>query len=89
MTNLTTRFLSRLASHTISGVELFDGAIYPKYEDQSILNIPSTVCEWMDVPRLSANPLKREIISPLEGGVKHDGQESVQLPMASSGMRCG
>ena len=70
MTDLTTRFLSRLTSHTISGVELSDSAVYPKYEDQSILNIPSTVCELMDVPWPSANPLNQEIISPLQGGVK-------------------
>ena len=70
MTDLTTRFLSRLTSHTISGVELFDGAIYPKYEDQSILNIPSTICKWMNLPGLSTNPLNQDIISPLEGEVK-------------------
>jgi hypothetical protein len=70
MPDQTSQYLSRLQDNLIPGLDLGNEIIYPKYENQSIVNIPSTVCEWMDLPRFGSGPLIPEIIAPLGSGFR-------------------
>ena len=70
MPDLTTELLPRLQAHKLPGLGSFSEFIHPKYEDQSILNIPSTICAWMGVPGLEVNPLTSEITNPLGSGIR-------------------
>jgi len=70
MPDLTSKLLPRLQTHTLPGLDIGDNVIHPKYADQSILNIPSSVCRWMNVPELGAGPLTPEILSPLGNGIR-------------------
>lgn len=70
MPNLTTQLLSRLSAHRLPGLDLGEGWIYPKYEDQSILNIPSTVCQWLGAPGLRSSPLVPEISAAFGEGIR-------------------
>jgi predicted AlkP superfamily pyrophosphatase or phosphodiesterase len=51
-------------------LDLGEKVIYPKYADQSILNIPGSVCRLMDIPQFGEPPLAPEIISPLGNGIR-------------------
>lgn len=66
-----TDFMSSLREHRLPNIELFDGAIHPKYDGQSILNIPSSVCQLLGVPSLAPPPLRGDILSPLGGGCRN------------------
>ncbi len=50
MPDLTPQLLPKLENHQLAGLTLPEGSIAPKYEDQSILNIPASVCHWMGIP---------------------------------------
>ena len=56
MPDLTSRLLPDLNNNKLSSLDLGNSFIFPKYEDQSILNIPSTLCKWMGLPGLGAGP---------------------------------
>jgi hypothetical protein len=70
MPDLTSELLPRLQAHKLPGLESFSEFIHPKYEDQSILNIPSTICAWLGAPGLGADSLSPEITSPLGSGIR-------------------
>jgi arylsulfatase A-like enzyme len=65
MPNLIPTLLPDLKKHRLASLDLGDQFIYPKYTDQSILNIPSTLCRWLGVPDPGVGPLRPEIISSL------------------------
>lgn len=69
MPDLTKRLLSRLQANTPPGPLFVDGHIHPKYEDQSIVNIPSTICRWLDLPGIGADALVPEITALLSGKI--------------------
>lgn len=62
--------LTSLRAHRLPGLTLFDGAIHPNYGGQSILNVPSSVCQLLGVPPLAAPPLRPEILEPLGGSFR-------------------
>jgi len=70
MPDLTNQLLPRLQNHKIPGLDLDGGFIAPKYDDQSILNIPTTICDWMGVPGISNGLLMPEIRESIGGGVQ-------------------
>jgi hypothetical protein len=51
----------------LPGLEPGNDLLYPHYEGHSILNLPSSVCRWLDVPGLGAGPLAGEILDSLNG----------------------
>jgi hypothetical protein len=77
MPDRTPELLPRLISHRLTStatsglpLELGDGFVYPAYADQSILNIPSSVCRLLGVPEFQTpqsgvGALIPEILSPL------------------------
>ncbi len=70
MPDLTSKLLPRLLTHKLPGLNLNKEFIFPKYEDQSILNIPSTICSWLEIPGLESCPLLDEITNPLGKGIQ-------------------
>jgi len=68
--DLTYELLPRLRGQTLAGLNPVSDFIYPRYEDQSILNIPSTLCTWFGVPGLESQPLLPEITTSLGSGFR-------------------
>lgn len=60
-----TESLSKLKSHRLPGLVLGEGHIHPHYDGHSIVNIPTSVCDWLGAPPLGAVGLDPEIIEPL------------------------
>ena len=71
MTDLVPQLLPSLQGHRINGLSLDDGFMYPKYEDQSILSIPSSICWYMGLPEFGAGPLREEILMSLGQGFQN------------------
>jgi hypothetical protein len=65
MDSLTETLLADIRAHRIPGLELSVESIHPRYGDQSILNVPSSVCELLDVPPLESGALRADILNPL------------------------
>jgi hypothetical protein len=68
MPDLTPTLLHRLQSYTLPGLPLSpdDGFMLPRYDGQSILNLPSTICTLLGAPPLGdAGSLIPEILIPL------------------------
>ena len=70
MPDLTASLLPRLEQHHLPGFDLNAGWIAPKYEDQSILNIPGSICHWMQIPGIGEGALAPEILAPLGNGIR-------------------
>jgi len=65
MTDLTHRFLPALKSHRLPGLTLEGDFLYPRYADQSVLNLPSTICHILGAPPLGAGALHPDILAHL------------------------
>jgi hypothetical protein len=52
MKTLFEKSLKQLREHKTLNIELGKDTIYPAYEGQSVLNIPSSICNWFKVPPL-------------------------------------
>lgn len=70
MPDLTTQLLPDLKKHKLPGLDWGDDFIYPNCDGQSILNIPASICEYLDIPTFGEAPLRPEIFAPLGGGVR-------------------
>lgn len=65
MDSLTDSLLADIHAYRIAGLELAEASIYPMYGDQSILNVPSSVCALLDIPPLESGALRADILEPL------------------------
>ncbi len=71
MPDLTATLLPDIQSHRLPGFDLGDDFIYPRYEGQSILNIPASLCHWLDAPPIGVNaPLRPEILLFPQGKIE-------------------
>ena len=66
MTDITADLLPTLSATRLSGLNPGDGFLYPDYAGGSILNLPASICRWLDVPELGAQRLRNELIAPFE-----------------------
>jgi predicted AlkP superfamily pyrophosphatase or phosphodiesterase len=66
MTDLTSDLLPPLSATCLPGLELGDGFLLPDYAGGSVLNLPSSLCGWLDAPPLGARPLYASLTSPFE-----------------------
>lgn len=64
MLDISADLISIIKSNRLPGLDLGDEFIYPKYDGQSILNVPGSICQLMGIPPISTPPLKPEILSP-------------------------
>ena len=60
-----TDILAIIKRHRLKGLPLSDGQIHPNYGGYSILNLPASICTWLSVPPLAADPLDRRIMASL------------------------
>jgi hypothetical protein len=70
MPDLTPQLLPDIENHQLPGLELPAEFIAPKYADQSILNIPASICHWMNIPGIGEDPLRPEILTSFGNGVR-------------------
>ena len=70
MPDFPSSLLTRLKKHALPGLDIGGHFILPKYDDQSILNIPSTICKWMDIPDFESNPLNEQITRIIDPGIR-------------------
>jgi hypothetical protein len=65
MPDLTEKFLPRLQENALPVLDLGPSFIAPSYADQSILNIPATVCKLLGIPGIGAGELNPNITAAL------------------------
>jgi hypothetical protein len=70
MPDLTEQNLPALRAHRLPGLELGDGFVYPHYAGHSILNLPNSLCHWLDAPPFGAAPLAPELLSAPGSGFR-------------------
>lgn len=70
MPNLIAERLPDLKEQTLPDLDLSEGFLLPRYDGQSILNIPDSVCRWLDIPTLGVGPLIPEIRDILGDGIR-------------------
>ncbi len=63
--------LKEINKHKINDLDLGEGFVLPKYLDQSILNVPSSICRLLDIPSLPSPPLGKEYLSVLGDDVEN------------------
>ena len=65
MDDLTETLLADIHEYRLPGIDLSEESIHPNYRGQSILNIPSSICQLLDVPPLENGSLRTDILNPL------------------------
>jgi predicted AlkP superfamily pyrophosphatase or phosphodiesterase len=71
MPDLSQTLLEKITTHHIPELEFPPDLVAPFYPGGSILNIPNTICELLEVPPISeAPPLLPEIDEPVKGSAK-------------------
>jgi len=71
MTDLTGERLSLRRQHRLLEFDLGGERVYPDYAGNSILNVPATVCHWLQVEPLGAPALDAGLIDALGDGIRH------------------
>ena len=70
MPDLTSDLSVRLKDHQLPGLNLGDDFVFAKYDDQSILNIPPSVCRLLGVPEFGTGVLNEDILAGVGGGFR-------------------
>jgi hypothetical protein len=61
MSDIALEILPRLKAYHIPGLNLDSNFVYPDYLGGSILNLPSSICQWLGAEPLGAVPLYPEL----------------------------
>lgn len=70
MPDISPDLMPIIKSNRLPNLDLGDDLIYPKYDDQSILNLPGSICQLMGIPPVGASPLNADILAPLGEGAR-------------------
>lgn len=70
MPDLTQAYLPILHHHRLPNLDLGEGVIYPNYDGFSILNIPSSVCRWMEIPSFGLGSLRHAELDQFAQGAR-------------------
>jgi hypothetical protein len=70
MPDLTAQLLPKLRAMRFEPLELGEEFVYPEYAGNSILNIPSGLCQLLGIPGFGANALNPMILEPLGDHVR-------------------
>lgn len=62
MRDLLPDLLPRIEAHRLNGLDAGADAIYPYYNNLSLVNIPASVCHWLGAPQFGAPQLADEIL---------------------------
>jgi hypothetical protein len=68
---LPTQLIELENNRAISNLDVGPGSIYPYYDGYSLVNLPASICQWLNVPLLGALPLKQELTGGLGGSFRH------------------
>jgi len=52
-------------------IDLPEEFTLPQYSGRSIVNIPSTICDWLGVPHLGAPPISQDVLYGLKNTYQH------------------
>jgi hypothetical protein len=66
MPDLGEKFLPRLKAHSLPGIDLGAGSLYPNYEGYSLLNLPGSICHFLGTPDFGAPLLDQQIIEAID-----------------------
>jgi hypothetical protein len=61
MSDLTHQILPKIKSFRMPGLDLDDQFVYTDYQGGSILNLPSSISQWLDAGPFGASPLHPEL----------------------------
>jgi len=70
MNDLTQEYISDLRNYKIANLDLGNDALHPHYEKQSLLNVPSSLCDWLGAPRLPHPSLGISQLNNLAEGIQ-------------------
>jgi predicted AlkP superfamily pyrophosphatase or phosphodiesterase len=70
MTDLTDAILPLLKSTHPNDFPLDEGMVFPMYAGRSVLNIPGSLCRWLDVPGFGAQPLQAKDFASLQNNYR-------------------
>lgn len=71
MADLISELLPNLTRHRLPGLELGEGFVYPDFVGHSVLNVPASLCRWLEIPALGVDPLESEVLPALAQGSRH------------------
>lgn len=71
MADLTGERLAVRRQYRLPEFDLGGERIYPDYSGSSILNVPATVCQWLQVEPVGAPPLDAELSAAVGEGIQH------------------
>jgi hypothetical protein len=71
MQNLVPLLLPRLEGHFLNGINTGPGSVHPYYDGYSLVNFPSSICHWLGVPGIGAQPFGAEILDMYGRTFKH------------------
>jgi hypothetical protein len=61
MSDITPEILPHLKAFRLPGLNLDADFVYPDYQGGSIMNLPSSICQWLGAGPLGAVPLRSEL----------------------------
>jgi len=70
MADLTDAVLTKIQNHRIDGLDLGPDSIHPAYDGLSILNFPSSLCQWFGAGTLPHPPLDIPALNNLTDGAE-------------------
>ncbi len=70
MPDLTQAYLPSIQNHRLPNLDIEGGFIFPNYQGYSILNIPSSLCCWMEIPGFGTGPLRVSELDKLAQGAR-------------------
>jgi hypothetical protein len=70
MPDLTATYLPDLKTHRLPNLDLGENLVYPHYEGYSILNIPPSLCGWLEAPGFGSEPLRYPELNNLTQGIR-------------------
>ena len=70
MSDITPEIVSRLQAYHLPGLELDGDFIHPDYLGSSILNLPYSICQWLDAEPLGVAPVRPELTATSSNSVR-------------------
>ncbi len=71
MADLIAERLPRLLSRRVAEIDGGENMVHPDYEGNSILNIPSSICQALGIPLFYAPPLDKDLMAAFQDEVQH------------------
>lgn len=70
MTNHISSQLPKLLKHKLEGVSTGKDLVLPAYDGHSLVNLPASICHWLQVPPFGEKPLSSDYLKPIPTSAK-------------------